>query len=206
MAINKPLARLTFSAPLIAETDAALTNISNGVPRAMSAGINRTLAKGKTATRRGLTKYLMIKAKNLARRLFVGKAKPTKLEGDLRVMGRPVGLINFQGSENRIKTGWGTKDSGTGVTVRVTQGGSAIALPNAFIAKGKFGNVQVFQRVKAGGKIGTRAGRFPIATKFSQRLYDLFEQSPLAQWIPAGMQADLPIQVGSQIQRLLAGK
>lgn len=206
MAIDKPLIRLTFSTQSLAETEAALTGISNGVPRAMSAGINRTLAKGKTATRRGLTRYLTIRAKNLARRLFVGKAKPQKLEGNLRVMGRAIGLINFKGDENRIKTGWGTKNSGTGVSVRVTQSGGAIDLPHAFITKGKFGNVQVFQRVRSGGKVGTRGGRFPIATKFSQRLYDLFEQSPLAQSVPAGMQADLPVQVGSQVQRLLAGK
>jgi hypothetical protein len=200
------LFELSVSSEKSGELDAALEGIPKGFDRALSAAINKVLAKGKTAVQRGLTRLLTIKLANLARRVFVRKATANSgtISGTLSIMGRPIGLANFQIKDTRVKTGWGTKASGRGIIATVLRSGTAEVLPNAFVAKGLNGNVHVFQRTKFGGKIGTPAGRFPIATQFSQQLYDLYVNSPLAESVPAGMQEDLPVQVDSQIDRFLS--
>lgn len=181
----KVIATIKLSTAKLAELDATLFDITNGVPRALSAAINRTAYKGKPMLRKGLTGLLTIKAANLKRRIYSKKATPQKLQGSITLMGRHIGLINFKNRDTKV----------AGVIAQVYQGGEKITLPHAFIATGKFGNRHVFQR--EGRK------RLPIDTRFSQQLYNMYLESKLAKSYPEELQATFNEEIDIQIDRLL---
>lgn len=165
---------------------AALAGITGGLEQAGVAAVNKMAAKTKTRVSAGLTKFLNIKKSNLKRRLFVTKATRAKPVATIRIMGRPIGLINFNAKDTNVK----------GVIATVVRGEAPIVLPHAFIATGKFGNTHVFQR--------EGPSRLPIDTQFSQRLYDLFKRSPVPADLAVFVPNDLQTQMRGQVQRILA--
>jgi hypothetical protein len=178
---------VTASTASLSQVTAQLRGIDGGVRKAAVPAVNKTLSKGRTWLRQGLTKFLTIKSSNLNRRIFVSKATQWDFEGSIKLMGRKIGLINFK-SEDTRKSAY--DPTGKGVFAQVIRGGPVLRLPFAFIAKGRYGNkvspagnVHVFQR--------DGAGRSPIETQYSQRLYDLFKQSP----VPAQLKRDLPVEL-----------
>lgn len=203
---QREIVRTAFSTAKLAEARTALDGVPNGINRALAAAINKTLSRVRTTMVRGLTKYLTIKRKNLIKRTYIRKASAKSLWGTVSLMGRPVGAINFKHKENRRKNEWGTKASGTGVTLEVVKG-YPYRLPNAFIATGNKGNTHIVQRTKFGGKVGAREGRFPIKTKFSQHLYDLFtDDTPVRDEVEAMAPKELDRQLDMQINRFLQTK
>lgn len=190
----------------LAEVEGALSAVKNGVNRAISGAINKTTSKAGTFVKRGFVELLTAKSSALKKRLYTTKANPGKLEGSVRIQARPMGLANFQLTEDRKKKGWGTAASGTGVKVRVRRDGPVIVLPRAFVAKLQYGNIHVTQRKVFGGKIGTKAGRAPLAAQYSERLGAIYETSPLKNKTNEFLAAEFPKQLDSQISRLLAGR
>lgn len=168
--------------------------------RALSAAINKTLAKTRTLLLRKMTQRFTIKQKNLRRRTYLTKASPTRLSGKVRMMGREIGLINFAHREDRRKTGWGTAASGTGVHAQIIRG-TKRQFRHSFIVEGNYGNVHVVERVERGGAVGTHEGRFPIQTVFSQRLNKLYDESPIPAEMNAFVPGDLDKQLSSQMDR-----
>lgn len=190
MAARKVKARTLFEtrvrASVLAEVDSALGDIPGAVDRAGAAAVNKTLAKMKTRTARGLAAHLTVKQANLRRRIFVVKATKSALFGSVKIMGRPIGLINFKTLDTKR----------TGVRYQIKKGGPVYEEPDTFIATGKFENRHVFARLSS--------RRLPIATQFSQRLYDLFNDSPVPADLEAWTPGELTSQLRSQIDRFLA--
>lgn len=201
----RPLFETQFSAASLLQARTALHGIPGTVDKAAVAAVNKTLGRMRTQVSQGLAGprgYLNLKQSNLKRRLIVKKASKGNAYGSLKIMGRPIGLVNFNAKDTRKST---YDASGKGVFASVIRGGPRVGaygrngqfndLNYAFIAEGLNGNQHVFIR---------RAdARLPIDTMFSQRLYDLFKESPVPNKLREFVPDELDKQLRSQIDRFL---
>ncbi|MGC4033689.1 MAG: phage tail protein [Tepidisphaeraceae bacterium] len=183
----------------------ALQGLPGAVDKAAVAAVNKTLTRMRTQVSKGLAGprgFLNLKQANLKRRLIVKKATRTSLIGSLKIMGRPIGLVNFNAKDTRRST---YDRSGQGVHVQVIRGGPRVGnygsqgqfndLDHAFIAEGLSGNRHVFMR--------RFESRLPLDNLYSQRLYDLFKISPVPAKLREFVPDELDKQIRSQIDRFL---
>lgn len=101
-----------------------LRDIENGVVKAQTQAINKTLSTTKTSMRKRLGEKLNLKAARIDQDLSIDKASYDSVSGRVRAKGEPVGLINFAG-----------KQLPKGVKVKVFKGGGLKLLKHAFIRK-----------------------------------------------------------------------
>ena len=187
------LATATFSTAQLAEAQQALSAIKNGLPRATTAAINKTIAKARTAALRGLTQYLTVRRPVLDKRISIRKATVGRPEATLRVLGREIGLINFKARDTR-KPG---KRGGQGVVYEIIRGQPVGPGDNDFfIAKSPSGNRHVWERAYG-------APRLPISVQYSPSLYSIYTRGPVKGQVETLVQQDLPRQLDSQIDRFL---
>lgn len=181
-----------------------LQAIPNGVDRAISGAVNKTLPKGRTFAVNRLHKLLAVRKKGAITssqggnsRFAIVKATPSRPSGFLRILGRPIALWNFQVKDTRNKK----RNTGQGVFYQLYRSGSRKRLPHAFIAAGEQGNKHVFQRA-------TGAGRLPIFSHIGLSLYDVGTRDhPEVQAETQTMMADdFGRQILSQVDRLLGRK
>lgn len=186
-----------------------LAGISNGLNKALSGAINKVLTKGRTEVVRGLTEVLDIKPSAVRKtpggkeRISIQRANPGKLEGFIRILSRPIGLINFKIKEKRKKKRrkWGASYPGEGIFGKVYKAGPAIRLKHAFIATGASGNKHVFQRSKVGGGYSKR---HPIESLKGPSLLTVYRENPeLHQRTENRIQEELAKELDSQINRFL---
>jgi hypothetical protein len=202
--------RVRFSEASMRQAEADLVGVANGMPKAIAGAINKVLGKAKTSTVNELTNLLTAKRGNILGRVKIhrqDRATPQKLDGRVSILQRRIGLVNFKHTEKRKKRGWGTKKSGTGVTVQIYKSGGTLSNPNAFLAVGKKdqaggkGNKHIFERE---GRFGPRPARFPIIRLNGVSLMTEFENRKDMQGrVRARIATEMDKELASQVNRLL---
>jgi len=177
-----------------------LEGIPRAYHRAVSGAIKRTLLKVRTKVIRQLAGILTVKRKNIGKRITVQAYGES---GTLKIVAREIGLINFSYSETKYAK---IKRDGSiataGITSRLYKGGPEIRYPHAFVAKGKSGNLHIWERAMEPG--GKRAGRLPIERLNGLSLYEVYAQRPaLLEEATEGLREELSVQLASQIDRFL---
>lgn len=197
-----------------------LTGFRNGVGRVVSGAINKLLPKGRTEVVDGLVSVLNIKRSaalyfpkddedpkaKRRERISLVKSTPTKLEGKITVLTRPIGLINFNPKEKRKKKRrkYGTSLPGEGVTVQVYRGGGTQHFKHSFIAVGANNNRHIFVRRYAGGKVGTYRGQYPLDRRQGPSLLTVYKKHPeIDTRVQDRLDADLQKELDSQLNRIL---
>jgi len=131
----------------VARLDAALAGIARqDVPRGVASALNKTGGVVKTRTIRGVAKKERIQQKLIRRQVYVKRATAKRQVATVRAYTRGINMIHLKPRDSG-RGGW-SKRRGKGVRAR---GGHHF--PEAFIAKGKNGKPQVFERT---GKITRR--------------------------------------------------
>lgn len=137
--------------PIVVEVDTrkvteALQAIGENLAgRALRRAIARSTDAATTAGSRAVREDLNVSAAGAKRAMRVRK---TNIEGLIYASARPSGLVNF-----------GARTTKRGVSVKIRRGGARELFRHAFIAAGKSGNVQVFERKRVGSGF---AKRLPI--------------------------------------------
>jgi hypothetical protein len=101
-----------------------LKEIKNGVPRVMTAAINKTLKTTQTQAVKAIGQELNLTAKRIKKDFTQEPATWAKTKGALIAKGGPVGLIQY--GANRIKAG---------VSVKVKKTGARSLVAGAFIGR-----------------------------------------------------------------------
>jgi len=97
--------------------------------------LNRTADKARVAGSRAVRETYNIKAGDLRKSIRMYKASRSRMEAQLSITGKPVGLIAFAAKQT-IK----------GVAYKILKAAGRKRLPHAFIAKMKTGHIGVFER------------------------------------------------------------
>jgi hypothetical protein len=191
---------------------ALLANIPNGLQRAMVSAINKSVSKGRTTVIRGLADVVNVKRNNIAGRVDTEKATRDRPIGYIKILGRPIGLINFHAKDTRLRK----RHGGEGVTAKIFKGGETVTYPHAFIGVGKADNKQVFERKRNLGIYRPKEPHYlPNTGRLMARigsirgvsLLDVYKQRPQLQKNATDLiRKDLATQVESQIDRLLKRK
>lgn len=129
----------TISADL-KSVELALVRVKNGVPRAATRAINRTLTTVRAAAAREIATDIGVPATAVKKALAVTKARFRHLEGLITITGRriPLSALRPTGPE---------PSRGKGQGVSYALGGSRRRIREAFLATLKSGHRGVFRRV-----------------------------------------------------------
>ena len=118
----------------------ALANVKNGVPRAATRAINRTLVTVRAEAAREIAADIGVPVRQVTPSLPITKATFTTLTGAIVIDDKrriPLGELNPQGPE---------PSRGKGQGVSYSLGGSRRRIPTAFLATMKSGHRGVFKR------------------------------------------------------------
>lgn len=215
---TKPVVRIEVSQRQIDAIAAEVGHVRNGLNRVIMGAVNKVASKGRTVIVDDLKNKITVKRSNIFRRTKVLKAHPANPVAIIRILARTIGLVNFKHkivNRMRKRRPYGTSLPGEGVFVQQYQGGPTLRFPHSFKAKGKpadaedpeSGNVHIFERVKKGGKIGTKAGRFPLTSRKGLSLLRVYDQNPeMAAHAEDKIAADLDKELKSQVDRVLRRK
>lgn len=181
---------ITVDANQLRKLERLLGHIKDGVPKALSGAINRTVNKGRTEVKREIRKVYEIKAKDIPVRV-VGSSR-TRLSGAVIVADHMLALKQFrirppgvQRARKRIIT----------ATVRKGKGG---AIPHGFVAQMESGHIGVFTRV---GK-----SRLPIRERLAIGAPIMANQPSVGPAVNKAMADTLAKAIDQQIKRVQAGK
>ena len=103
--------------------------------KALVRTLNRTADKARVAGSRAVRETYNIKAEDLKKSIRTYKASRSRMEAQLSITGKPVGLIAFA-----------AKQTPKGVTYKILKAAGRKRLAHAFIAKMKTGHIGVFER------------------------------------------------------------
>jgi hypothetical protein len=168
---------------LLKALEARLAGIKNGMRDATRTAINNSLRSGRAEVVRGIYTAVTVKRSNIRRGTGIDPARrgDPNPAGRIKVLGREIGLINFEHREKPDETGWGTSASGEGVFYKVYRDDEQEQLRHAFVATGNNDNEHIFEREIRGGAVGTREGRFPLKRHQGVSLLDVYEDRPQLQ-------------------------
>ncbi len=138
-------------------------------------GLNKTLSKMNTLSANAVKQRRNLKVGIIKRKFFTQiKAKGStldRLEASLIVSAKPISAITYIVGKREPRSQKGiTIRKRKKVKVRIRPGKTTI-LPNAFLAKGKSGNTQIFRRKKR----GKGSTSLPIKKLSSPALSTLFD-------------------------------
>jgi hypothetical protein len=99
--------------------------------------INKSMAKGQTRAVSKISRVVNLTATRIRKDFKQHKAFSGRLSGTLLAEGKPVGFMSFSGTKE-LKTG--------GVSVKIRKDRPRFRMVHAFIARGRGGKHQVFER------------------------------------------------------------
>ena len=118
--------------------------------RAMQAAISRTVTTGRALIARDIVKAVRLKVSEVKDLITVKRGGYTKPEGSITITRRAKSLIDYLSPAQRERLGKARPRGGLKVSVRKRASGKygvRETLPKGFVARGKGGNVHVFERV-----------------------------------------------------------
>lgn len=197
-----------FATAALKQAQDDLREIPNGLPRAMSGAINKTLPKLRTLLIGDVREQIDIKAGDVRDRMRIERASPSKLSGAVVIDRKAIPLIDFKARQGK-----------KGVTVSVRKGQREL-LRGTFIATMKSGHVGVFERKSRvpGSNVKPRrliirdehgrrkqTSELPIQERFGPTPLAVIERTPgLLEKRVDATQEDLSVQLASQVDRLLS--
>jgi len=148
--------------------------------KVLSRSLNKTLTGVRTDASTEIRKVLNAKQAAVNETFSLNKATTKKMTASIVSTGKPLGLIDFVGTTQKLK----------GVSVLVTKGGKRKIIPGTFIATMKSGHKGVFWRDWHGMKKPKNARikygalprqyRLPISERFAPRVPDyLGDKGPI---------------------------
>lgn len=156
-----PLVEIQIDQQKLNEVKRALARIPNGLPKAVSRSINKTLQSAKTQAVRAFNKKIGVKQKDYRKKIILDRASYTRWWGKLKFYGgKRIPLINF--STRQIKGG---------VSYKIEKDGSRKTAAGAFIqTMPKSGQDGVFKRLGV--------ARLPIIELFGPSIGSIFRNAP----------------------------
>lgn len=165
-----------------------LAGVKNGVPRAMSAAVNRSLTTGRTLISKSVRDVATIKAGDVKDAMKIKRASVANPKGSIRIDHKPISLSKFTISQKK-----------PGVSARVWKGSGRTLYKHAFIATMRSGHKGVFRRV---GR-----NRLPIKEIYGPTPEGLLRKRPaLLESIKAAIGDAFRKNLESQVNRLLKRK
>lgn len=157
--------------------------LASHMPEVLRTSINKAVRDTASLVTTILFNEVNVQRNNIRKRITEEKATKTKLFGKVKILNRPIGLINFGARDTRKGKQRGSRKpgSGRGVIARFYRSGAETRLRHAFIATGKSGNRHVWLRDKAFGEKAARSGyskRFPMSVVQGLSLARVFYDKP----------------------------
>jgi hypothetical protein len=171
-----------------------LASMPQKIPQAIASAFNKTIAKVKTSIARGIVDATTLKYGRVIDGTFTRKATKTNLYAGVSFKGRQIGAVNFKTSKIRNR----------GFKVTMMKGDKPIHFKHAFVATGKSGNTQMFNRRKLGSRI---AARLPLDTIYGPSLGTIYRKHPkIEQAANELANATIRQELESQVNRFLGRK
>jgi hypothetical protein len=164
---------LTIDQEQLTRVTRTLDGIRDGVPKALSTAINKTLPRLRTIEAREVRKELNLKHGDILKTIALRKASPKSLSGSLTTSRHPVPLYLYAARQVR---------DGVSVLVRRSRGREVIK--GAFIATMKSGHVGVFKRAPdARHRIAMKDGKrrwtaLPIQEQYGPTVVGVLANKP----------------------------
>jgi hypothetical protein len=166
---------------------AQLAGIKNGVPRAVTRALNRTIESAATLTRRELARVTGLTQKRIKPTVVVERATFDQLVAAIRMRpaDRPFSLVHFKRLVSVRRGKYGRYPVARGsVHVEIS--------PHAFVAKMRSGRTGVFQRA---GR-----ARLPIEQQVGPQLTDVMREAG----IETAVRAKIAATIGPTLQHEIA--
>ena len=181
---------LTITGDQMKRLQKAMSQIKDGVPKALAGAINRTLNKGKTEVKRAIRQHYLIKAKDIPAK--VRGVNPTRLyNGQLFIRDTMVDLNKFRVRPKGVQRRKNKKM----LFVQVKTTGGKL-MPHAFVAGMPSGYIGPFERR------GTE--RLPIDKLVAIASAIMASQKDVMSTVQKAMDETLDVAVGQQINRYMA--
>ena len=187
-----------------------LQDIRNGVPRALSSGVNRVLSGTRTDMARETYKQLALKKKRILKDIWIAKeASPSDPTGIVMTEGRPINLSQYNASEVK-----------KGLKVRIYRNEPRKLIKHAFLAKVKNPDNEIYElafwRKNEEGHVGTRRRkpwmrygklpreyRLPVKDLWGPRIQDITAKEEVLGRIEESSRQRLKTELARQADRLL---
>lgn len=124
----------------------ALANVKNGVPRAVTRAINRTLTTVRAAAAREVAEDIGVPVRQVTERMDITKATFNRLAGRIRISGTRIPLVELRPAGPEPSRG-----KGRGVSYSL--GGQRRRIHQAFLATMRSGHRGVFRREPGAGRL-----------------------------------------------------
>ncbi|MEO6687877.1 MAG: phage tail protein, partial [Dokdonella sp.] len=164
----------------IFELERNFRELAAATAKAEARAVNRVSTSIITAQSRAIVERLSLKVSRVKEAVRIAvKATPASPRVVLEIKRRPVGLIEYAGRWRGVKS--------PGATAIVLKGGTRSTLTGTFIAAGKNGNRQIFERK---GK-----GRLPIKALYGPSVFSQFKRDDIKAVGDKTWQERLPIEL-----------
>lgn len=167
--------------------------------KVLSRSLNKTLTGVRTDASTEIRKVLNAKQAAVNETFSLNKATTKKLIASIVSTGKPLGLIDFVGTTQKVK----------GVSVLVTKGGKRKIIPGTFIATIKDGHKGVFWRKWHRTKkpknpkirYGSLSGKFrlPMSERFGPRVPDILSNDSVMDTVLKKAGDRLHTNIGSEL-------
>jgi hypothetical protein len=176
---------VTFRVVGLRELELSFTKMAAATARGEARAVNRTSTSIMTAQSRAITKLVNLKVGRVKDAIRLAqKATPDAPRIVMEVQRRPVGLIEFQGAWRGPKS--------EGATAVVWRGEGRHTYAGTFIATGRGGNRQIFER--------KRKARLPIKAFYGVSVYSMFLRDDIQKVGSDTWALRLPIELDRETQ------
>lgn len=171
-----------------------LAEMPQRIPQAIASAFNKTIGQVKTSIARGIKDATTLKYGRIISGTNTTKATKSRLYAGVSFQGRQIGAINYRNS--RVKN--------RGFKVTMMKGDKPQHFRHAFIATGKSGNTQIFNRKRKDGSIPPR---LPLQAIYGPALPTIYRKNPKIEQAANELAATIiREQLESQVDRFLARK
>ena len=175
---------MTYRVTGLFELEKSLNAMAKATARAESRAVGRVATSIITAQSRAVVQRLNLKVSRVKEAVRIAsKPTPEQPRVIVEVKRRAVGLIEFGGQWRGPKS--------AGATVLVLKGGGRKTLDGAFIATGRGGNRQIFERKKK--------ARLPIKALYGPSVFSQFRREDIQEVGRKTWETRLPIELQREI-------
>jgi hypothetical protein len=147
----------------------AVRKLRDKAPQCIARALNRAGVTTRTLMVRTTARHLRVKNAVVQQAVRINEARPSRLRVHVLAVGRPLSLVHFNASGPMPSRG-----RGRGVSATLPHG--RVRYPRAFLAKGRSGNLHVFERAGTQRKSrGAWSANLPIKKVTGPSIADVFE-------------------------------
>jgi len=181
---------LSFRVVGLQELQRGFASLGKATARGEARAVNRVSTTIVAAQSRAVVQRLNLKVSRVKEAVRISqKATPDQPRIVIQVERRPIGLIEFGGTWRGLKS--------QGASAAVLRGEGRHTYAGTFIAIGRSGNRQIFDRKIVGGK---RAPRLPLKPLYGPSVYSQFLRDDIQKVGVDTWQIRLPIELDRETQ------